>query len=540
MNKILILLICLIFLPVFLNAQLGPEDTFAFAKIRIKNTDHSGYTGKIKMIGERRGITYTANLTKGYAKVKLPFDDTYTIYCEGHKNRKKLKIGDFPYVTFDYNSYIYRFALINFLYQKPGGSPLAGETLWAKGIHHDTSYTAITDSKGRASMMVPFEDAYSMSVKYRPDFQVVRAREMGQPYTIINVQLVWKGSEQTEREWVHSDSLKKIYEKNQEAWRKKRAEEKKVDSIHNAVLLLSDKTRYYEKFLKLKNSIVIDFRKEPVPFSKTEVMQDFEINLKNNEVNYENLGWSGKSSDCNAGTISKEAKAKFLAHIKFFRRLCGVSENVVFDDNLNKNCQKCAMMCRANSTIDHHPPADWKCYVPEGAAACGYSNLSLGSIDYPLGHISMYIDDFGVDNYSVGHRRWIINPNANKMGIGATLSGTALAVFPDYSCPRNSDTRDGFVAWPPRGYVPQQLIFDRWSFGVEDGVFKNAKVEMLDSDGRKIKLKTLKLSGGCGVPTIVWEPQTGKLKKGDRYEVILSNVKIHGKRYLYQYWVEVI
>lgn len=293
-------------------AQLSPEDTFGFAKIRIKNTDHSGYTGKIKMIGKKRGIIYTANLKQGYAKVKLPFDDIYTIYCEGHKNHKKLMLSDFPYITHEYESYIYRFAVINVYFIDRTGNPVADEKVTAKGIHNDTIYTAKTNKNGKAAFLVPFEDAYSISAKYRPDFQIVRGRELGQHYTMINVNLVSESSKEKEFNQAFADSLMRINQKAYEDYLKRQLEirkkEKKQDSIFNAICKLSEKVYYFKKILSHNTSKVIDYRNASPPFSKEEVQSDFQKNMIEKAVNKEILNWTDKSKECKEGNISDLAK----------------------------------------------------------------------------------------------------------------------------------------------------------------------------------------------------------------------------------------
>lgn len=517
-----------------------PEDTFAFAAITLVNPDNSPYSGNITLIGKKPGRKFTATLKKGYVKVKLPFNDTYTIICQGVKNHKQVTLGDYPYLTSEFNSCTYRVAWVNFHYQNPAGEPIPNEKFEARGINRDTVYTGITNSKGDVKLMVPFEDAYSLSVKYRPDFEVIRARELGQPYTTINVKLIWKGSKALEMEKAIADSLVRDSEQKHQAYLVQLEKDRILDSIHNSIKILSSEAKFFEEILKLNDSKLVDLRSAKAPFSKETVLADFKKNLVDKAVDGNNLAWTGSSGNCSAGGISEEAKAIFLAHINYFRRMAGVSENVVWSEEKNKHCQECALMCAANYDINHHPPTDWSCYTQSGASACGYSNLSLGGIDYPLGHISMYIDDFGEHNYSVGHRRWLINPYSNEMGIGATPNGTAIAVFPNYSKPMDSKTRDGFVAWPPRGYVPEQIIYDRWSFGIIDGDLEHAKVEMLDKDGRKIKLNVLKMAYGYAIPTIVWEPAFDKMKKGQRYEIVISNVKVQGQRYVYRYWVEAV
>lgn len=519
--------------------QWQAADTFAFAAINLVNPDNSPYTGNITLIGAKPGRKFTVAVKKGFAKVKLPFNDQYTLICQGVINYKMVQVGDYPYLTSEYKSFTRRWAWVNFHYQNAAGEPIPDEKFYAKGIHQDTVYTAITNDKGDAKLMVPFEDAYSLSVKYRPDFEVIRARELGQPYTTINVKLIWKGSKKLEWERAIADSLQADAEKKYQAFLVQLEKDRVLDSIHNAIRILSPEAKYFEEILKLKDSKVIDLRNAKVPFSKEAVLADFKKNILDKTVNEKNLLWTG-GTNCTAGEISAEAKSIFLSQINYFRRMTGVSDAVVWNEEKNKHCQECAMMCAANVEINHHPPANWSCYSKTGASACGYSNLSSGPISMYWGHIAMYIDDFGESNYSVGHRRWLLNPFANELGIGATTQGTAVAVFPDYSKTTNSKTRDEFVAWPPRGYVPEQIIYPRWSFGAIDGNFDHAKVEMLDKDGRKIKLDVLKLSYGYAIPTIVWEPSFVNMTKGQRYEVIISNVKVQGQRMVYRYWVEAV
>ena len=68
---------------------------------------------------------------------------------------------------------------------------------------------------------------------------------------------------------------------------------------------------------------------------------------------------------------------------------------------------------------------------------------------------------------------------------------------------------EGFVAWPPRGFVPQDLVHPRWSFGLADANFDNATVTMTSGD-RTIELTVvarLSQQGYVPAPIIVWEPE---------------------------------
>ena len=43
--------------------------------------------------------------------------------------------------------------------------------------------------------------------------------------------------------------------------------------------------------------------------------------------------------------------------------------------------------------------------------------------------------------------------------------------------------RDGFVAWPPPGFVPYQTVYPRWSFVLRGADFTNATVTMQRATG---------------------------------------------------------
>ncbi|MCP4442449.1 MAG: CAP domain-containing protein [Aureispira sp.] len=548
MHKIYLLLVLSWLITSISQAQWSAADTFAFATIKLYHPDGSGYTGNIELTGEKRNQKYTATLNKGYAKVKLPFNDLYTIHCQGIENHKKLLIREVPYVTHQFESYTYRFLILNFQYKNKKGQAIPNEVLTVRGLYKKDNYTATTNQKGLAKLVIPLKNAYALSVKYRPDFKIIQAGERGQPYTTMPVLLVWKGSKTTDKEAAIADSLRVLDSLDHEKWLVYMEEQRIEDSIHNAVAQAekenakySKDIKHFEKILKLGKSEIVDLRKTKVPFTKEEAKKDFQKSLIDHAVSVKLLGWSGSKEECKAGNISEEAKANFLVQVNYFRRMAGLWDGVYWNHDKNVNCQKCALMGYANGDIEHFPPKDWSCYVQNGARACGYSNLHMGNIGSGLGPIDAFMDDYGIHNYAVGHRRWIINPSSNEMGIGATPQGAVLAVFPNYNEAKHNDQiRDGFIAWPPRGYVPQQIVYPRWSFGVENGDMTHAKVEMLDKDGRKIKLKQLELVNGYGSPTIVWEPSFRDIKVGERYEIIVFNVKKYGKRYLYRYWVEAI
>ena len=66
------------------------------------------------------------------------------------------------------------------------------------------------------------------------------------------------------------------------------------------------------------------------------------------------------------------------------------------------------------------------------------------------------------------------------------------------------------VAWPPRGYLPWQLlpaVSNRWSFSWKDANFANATVSM-KRNGIALGVPSYEaIANGYGDNTLVWKPQ---------------------------------
>ena len=150
--------------------------------------------------------------------------------------------------------------------------------------------------------------------------------------------------------------------------------------------------------------------------------------------------------------------------------------------------------------------------------------------------ITGFIKDSGGGNYAVGHRRWILYPQTEWMGTGDIPStgsywpSNALWVFDDNIWGPRPQTREEYVAWPPPGYVPYQVVFPRWSFAIDDADFLEATVEM-SSGGQGIPVTVQPVVIGYGENTLVWEPDLsiGAPPPTDTvFSVIVNGVKIGG------------
>lgn len=263
--------------------------------------------------------------------------------------------------------------------------------------------------------------------------------------------------------------------------------------------------------------------------------------------------WTGSVEGCVAGATSAAFQDAVARRINYFRAMAGVPAGIVFDAAMNTKAQAAALMMSANGALDHSPPASWLCYTGPGAQGAGSANLALGAYGWEA--INLYMEDPGSGNSFVGHRRWVLHPPIQQMGTGdvpgtgGRWSANALVVFGGALASPAPAVREpeGFVAWPPRGYVPYTVVYPRWSFSYPGADFSAATVTMRDGDGRAVDLARQPVVNGFGLNTLVWEPsRAGSGLDGSRpaadlpFDVTLSNVGVGGQPRSFSYRVTLV
>lgn len=256
-------------------------------------------------------------------------------------------------------------------------------------------------------------------------------------------------------------------------------------------------------------------------------------------------GWAGSHEACDAGVTSEAFRAATLRRINYFRSMAGVPKIRALDDTYNSKAQAAALMMSVNSELDHTPDPDWKCFSEAGYEGAGSSNLAMGT---GLDAIVAYMFDHGGGNYFVGHRRWILYPQTQMMGTGDVPSSgnypasNALWVFDhEHIWDDHPATREEFVAWPPPGYVPDPVIFPRWSLSYPGADFTMATVTMTHA-GQAIKVSVNPPLDGFGDNTLVWEPQMPSSTPPPSeasYQVSVKHVVIGGQIRSFDYTVTV-
>ena len=262
------------------------------------------------------------------------------------------------------------------------------------------------------------------------------------------------------------------------------------------------------------------------------------------------IGWTGSQSSCTAGTTSAAFKAAVIDRVAFYRAMAGVPSNIGLSASSSTANQQAALMFSRNDQLSHSPPSSWACYTASGAQAAGSSNIAIGL--YGLGAIDAYMKDAGGNNAATGHRRWLLYPQTQSFGtgdvpaVGSYSSANSLWVWDaNVSGPRPS-TRDGYVAWPPPGYVPYQVVYPRWSFSYPNADFGSASVTVtLDSASVPVSIDS-STSTGYGENTIVFRPN-GLSDSGawanpgsdKTYTVRVSGVSVGGQNRTFIYNVTV-
>ncbi len=258
-------------------------------------------------------------------------------------------------------------------------------------------------------------------------------------------------------------------------------------------------------------------------------------------------GFAGNVSGCVAGTTSQAFRQSIVQRINWYRRMAGL-DVVAERADYSSAAQQTALMMAAQGSLSHSPGTSWACHTTTGAATASKSNLALGT--YGIGAIDAYIQDSGLNNLEMGHRRTVLYPELLQIGTGdvpagnGTWGSNALQVFDANIWGTRPPVRqpEGFVAWPPSGYVPPQAVWGRWTFSLGGADFTNATVTVANGAG-PVPITVLarrQSSSPLGriapEPTIVWSigADNGSAllptpTSGDEcYDVTVSGVAVAG------------
>lgn len=249
--------------------------------------------------------------------------------------------------------------------------------------------------------------------------------------------------------------------------------------------------------------------------------------------------WDGSSAKCDAGDTSSDSKQATLDAVNFMRKMAGLSP-VHISPSYTVKAQKAALVFRANSTngklyLTHSISTSAKCYSKDAATGAANSNIAVSTDTRAAGAnaVLAYMADEGTGNEAVGHRRWLLDPRLAWIGVGSTVSSSAIYVT---GIKATHYDNPSFVTWPTSGYFPSQLEpAGRWSISGATGHdydFSKATVTVTNGDGTKLAVKKFAQHDGYANDTLsfqvagVTKPTSNDLKL---YTVTMSGAKKDGK-----------
>ncbi len=248
--------------------------------------------------------------------------------------------------------------------------------------------------------------------------------------------------------------------------------------------------------------------------------------------------WTGSTSTCSSGSASVAFRADVLMVINYFRAMAGLPGDVTLDSTLDAKAQDAALMMEANSRFSHYWGANegdttgtcdpvnnaWSCYTQDGCTAAKSSNLYYHSSQVVAGEVvDLLMEDSG--QATLGHRRWFLYPRQDAMGVGAADRYAAIWVLGPWG---TRPATPEWIAWPPAGYVPYQVVYSTWSFsGASPASFSGATVTVTKG-GVNVPVTATELPLNYGDPGISWEfdsaPVFGPGMPDTAYTVTVSGI----------------
>jgi uncharacterized protein YkwD len=265
------------------------------------------------------------------------------------------------------------------------------------------------------------------------------------------------------------------------------------------------------------------------------------------------IGWTGDRATCSSGTTSLAYRDSMFSRVNWFRAMAGVPSSIIEDTAKSVQAQETALMMAESGRLSHTPDTSFACYTSTGDAMAGESNLALGLSG--LAAINGYMQDPGANNIAVGHRNWILHPPTQTMGTGdipssGGYSANSLYVFNNvFGAQPALRESAGFVAWPPRGYVPGDAVYPRWSFGLRGADMSNAQVTVTDDAGTLTAPVVFRSPepacpscGSAPFPIVVFEPQGYITNPANdtTYTVTVTGVKVDGLTQDHSYTVAIL
>lgn len=201
------------------------------------------------------------------------------------------------------------------------------------------------------------------------------------------------------------------------------------------------------------------------------------------------------TSPYDPGTIDPDLSQYFLDRLNVWRKICGLPE-ISLDKDLTNNAQYGAVLEAAAKVYGHNvdKPADMDATFYEMASKSLHSSNLYHNV--PLNKaIDGFMRDMGeINNDTIGHRRWQLNPAMGKTGFGICVTGTDTYLT-EWAFDTSSSCSDyDYISFPSSGYFPNNTYaFDNevaWTITVNPSRYQTPKADSVkvtltrESDGK--------------------------------------------------------
>ncbi|MUT65237.1 S-layer homology domain-containing protein [Paenibacillus sp. NEAU-GSW1] len=192
------------------------------------------------------------------------------------------------------------------------------------------------------------------------------------------------------------------------------------------------------------------------------------------------------TSPYSAGRLNSYVLQDALNATNFARYLAGLPDDVTLDMSLETQQQAGAVLTARHGKLNHFPsqPSDMADdFYQLGYDATSSSNLSAGRDSLYDTVFFGYMADNGTNNLdTVGHRRWIINPQMKKTMFGLAHSPDSMYGYYSTMYAFNRERAEDeveydYIAWPSAGNFPADVLTpsDPWSVSLNTDLYDKQK-----------------------------------------------------------------
>lgn len=193
-----------------------------------------------------------------------------------------------------------------------------------------------------------------------------------------------------------------------------------------------------------------------------------------------------------AGEVRPDAIEDALAYLNFLRELAGLAP-VALSEPLTDIAQYGATLTAANGFVSHEPPApadmDAAFYEKAlyAAGTCNIASLNWYSEDVLREGVAYFVRDDGEENLAtLGHRRWLLNPEMGYTGFGLASDVRGVSYVTMYAHDLQGEPGAWeYVAWPAAGAFPAELMSAELAWSIV------LNPDLYDVDGAWVRLTNL-------------------------------------------------